>query len=327
MIPGKGKGRREGTKEKTLETANKTSELGDETVTGRGGCLSGRVTREWRGDVRGNRRGECGTMPKVWANGRNLFYEEFGEGDPVAFLGGLGGDHRAFAVPVRALGASFRAMAVDHRDVGRSDRANAEYTTADMAEDVAGWFEALGLPPAHVVGHSMGGLVAQELVIRHPERVKSLTLVSTHAGAYPWKTAVVESWATLKRLTDPAGFTRATLPWLVAPGFYKNGTIIEGLIRFAERNEWPQESDAFARQARAVSRHQAHDRLGSVRTPTLVVVGAEDIVNPPHVSRALAGLIPGARFAEIPGVGHLPHVEDNGEFQRVILEFIRSVIE
>lgn len=264
------------------------------------------------------------SMPTVFANGRNLYYEEFGQGDPVIFLSGLGGDNRAFALALRALGKAYHALALDNRDVGRSDRAVTGYSTSDLADDAAAWLAALGLPPAHIVGQSLGGLIAQQLALRHPMLVRSLTLVSTHCGSTEWKQAVIESWVLLKRLADPSDFTRSTLPWLVAPNFYKNTSLIEGLTRFAERNMWPQEPEAFARQAHASITHEARDRLGSIRVPTLVLVGEHDLINPPPLARDLASLIPNSTFKVLPSVGHLPHVEDNASFLAAITAFLEA---
>ncbi len=261
-------------------------------------------------------------MPLIPLTNHSIFLEEAGSGESLVFLSGLGGDHRAFTVAQRHFAPRFRTIAIDNRDVGQSSRLDGGYTIHDMAQDLADVLDHLEIPVAHLVGHSLGGMIAQEFTLSWPERVRSLVLASTHCGGDPWRHAVLESWILQRHRLSAPEFAAATLPWLVAPAFFASAPAqLEGLIRFAEKNPWPQDPSAFERQARAAMSFESRTRAGSISASTLVLVGQADLVNPPRNAWDLARTIPNSQFEELPDLGHLPHVEDSRAFRTALERF------
>src|SRR5437762_13530875 len=120
-------------------------------------------------------------MPVCQFSGAELYYAEKGQGDPLIFLNGLGGDHLYWLGQLRAFGKHYRCLAIDNRDAGQSTYAVSPYTIQDLAGDLAALFARLQLAPAHVIGLSMGGMIAQELTLACSHLVKSLVLVNSLA--------------------------------------------------------------------------------------------------------------------------------------------------
>jgi pimeloyl-ACP methyl ester carboxylesterase len=267
-------------------------------------------------------------MHAVSAQGIRLEYDVHGDGEPVLLIMGLGAQMILWPEEFRQhlVDGGFRVVRFDNRDVGlstrgeerppvvgfiaahllnRPPRATPSYTLADMAEDARAVMDHLGLPSAHVVGASMGGMIAQELALRHPKRVKSLGLIMTTPGGR-W----LGRPTALTALLRPRGSSReqviqATVKLMNTIG----GTLpidqqrLQDLCTQAyDRSYHP---IGFQRQLVAVlSAPDRTERLATLRLPTVVIHGSADPLVPPAAGRALARAIPDARWVEVDGMGH-----------------------
>jgi pimeloyl-ACP methyl ester carboxylesterase len=262
-------------------------------------------------------------VPRCQLPGVDLFYADKGQGEPLVFLNGLSGDHLYWMGQLRAFGKHFRCLALDNRDVGQSQGLAASYTTADMAADVAGLMERLQLPPAHVVGLSLGGMIAQELALAAPQRVKSLVLVDTLARTDDWFYATLGAFELIRRqVADTGAFFEAILPWWVSWRFLEQPERVTWLRWLLRQNPYRQPLDGFLRQLEATRRHDALARAARISCPALIVVGADDAVCPPRYSEQLRGVLPQARLVVVPGVGHALPFEDPGRFTALLAEFL-----
>lgn len=262
-------------------------------------------------------------MPRCQMSNVDLFYAEKGQGEPLVFLNGLSGDHLYWAGQLRHFGKEYHCLAVDNRDVGQSSAGPAPYGTADMAADVAELHRRLGLAPAHVVGLSMGGMVAQELALIAPGRVRSLVLVDTLGRSDEWFRGTLKAFELIRRgVPDTPAFFDAILPWWVSPRFFEQSDRVTWLRWLLRQTPYPQSLDGFQRQLEATRHHDALERLGRIACPTLVLAGEDDMVCPPRYSRQLADCIPGARLALVPGVGHALPFEDPTRFTELVGAFL-----
>jgi pimeloyl-ACP methyl ester carboxylesterase len=261
----------------------------------------------------------------VETNGQKLYYETHGEGEPLLLIMGLGNDATGWMFQVPAFEEHYRVIAFDNRDVGRSSEAKGAYTLADMAEDTVGLMDALGIEQAHVVGGSMGGAIAQELVIHHPERVRKLVLACTMGQFARLKVFMLESAQFIKE-RDPENevFPSQILMWCMTHEFLKDAEAVDRMISMMKDPPFPQSAEAFSRQADAIMTFDALDRLGNVKVPTLVLVGDQDILTPPWGALELAEAIPEAELQILEGGAHGFFWEIPEKTNRAVLEFLEE---
>jgi pimeloyl-ACP methyl ester carboxylesterase len=257
----------------------------------------------------------------VLVGGTDLVYEELGEGAPVLFISGTSVDRTIWGGQVAHFMGHYRCISFDNRDVGESSMATGAYTPREMAAETAGLMAALALPRTHVVGHSLGGAVAQELALAAPDRVRSLTLVGTWARNDEATRALFRTWKRLRTSLPDPEFLEGMLLTGVGHRFL-NAVGVETLVAMFLAAPHPQPPDAFCRQVDADLAHDTADRLAAIAAPTLVVAGEDDTIFPRHHPHALAEGIRGAQLAMIPHVGHSPLIENADAFNDVLGGFL-----
>jgi 3-oxoadipate enol-lactonase len=261
-------------------------------------------------------------MPKTHANGIDIYHESQGTGDPILLIAGFACDHTLWGTVVPALAAKHRVISFDNRGVGQSSGADSAVSVRQMAADTAALLDALELGSVHVAGHSMGGLIAQELALAHPQKIRSLMLLSTCAQVDERGKAIIESWGDLPRLVDPMTATRLILPWLYTNAFYARPGAIEQIIDLVLANPFPPTLAAMYGQSRAISVCSTTDRLSDLNCPTQVLVGREDILIPVAFSERLANGIREAELVILEKTGHGLLIESPDAVANAMLEFL-----
>ncbi|MGE5189612.1 MAG: alpha/beta fold hydrolase [Gemmatimonadota bacterium] len=263
------------------------------------------------------------TMPTTFAPGFRMYYEIHGSGFPLLLVNGLGSDHGEWLHQLPAFASRFRVVLFDNRGAGDSEVPPGPYTTAAMADDAAALLAALGIGRAHVLGVSLGGMIAQEVALRHPGRLGRLVLACTSPGGTVAARPRAEALSAFVRSPggDPEAELRRMIPFLYTGRFAReHPDEIEAFV--ARRLRHPTSPEGHASQLAAAIGHAAADRLSEIRVPTLVIAGTADRLVPPVNSETIAERIPGARLVLLPGAPHRLFAESAEAFNREVLAFL-----
>ena len=254
-----------------------------------------------------------------------IAWERHGAGPPLLLIHGLGYARWGWEPVLPGLAERFDVILFDNRGIGESDAPPGPYTAAEMADDAVRVLDEAGVERAHVVGTSLGGMIAQELALSHPERVDRLVLACTTPGgpnAHPMPQATVALMAEAATL-EPAVALRRFVEYALAPSTVE--TRPELVDRIMEhRLATAQQPAAWAAQAAAGMGFDAYDRLGGLSAWTQVVTGTDDVVVDPRNSELLVQLLPNATAAEASGCGHLFFWERPAAFVRGLTAFLGS---
>lgn len=255
-------------------------------------------------------------------DGARIHYEKHGSGAPVLLIMGLGSNASGWHRTIPWLAERHEAIAFDNRGTGRSDVPEGAYSMAQMAADAAAVLDAAGHATAHVVGASLGGMIAQHFALAHPSRLRSLVLLWTSPGGPHAVHASQEvTAALLAGGEDPADVHRRNAWFLYGEETRKrHPERIEEDI--AERTRIPTRPTGYFGQVQAAMSHDTWDELPSIAVPTLVVHGDADLLVPAENGRHLAQRIPGAELLLVPGAGHMLQTDAIEILRDAVLPFL-----
>ncbi len=266
-------------------------------------------------------------MTILSANGIDINYRVEGEGPKtILFVNGLGDDLDTWGSQVPAfLEAGYRVVTFDNRGVGASSMPPGPYTTEMFAKDTKALVDHLGLKDFHLLGISMGGMIAQEYALRYPNDVLSVTLACTYAAPGPFCSRMYALWAELAPVVGVATIMRDVVLWGFTVDFFTFQpellAQVETAMKFVN-----QPVAAYLAQLSSIQTHDTTSQLASLRVPTLVLAGEEDILIPVALSRRLHNLIPGSTWLTTPG-GHCCIWEYADRFNKTVLDWLKNVEE
>jgi pimeloyl-ACP methyl ester carboxylesterase len=263
-------------------------------------------------------------MPRIEVDGLTINYDVQGEGEPLLLIPYLSADHACYAFQLPAYSEHFSCIAIDLAGTGESDKPAGPYSTEGYADQVAAFLGAIGVEQAHVAGVSLGAAVGMHLAARHPARVRSLSLHSAWDTSDLYLTSVVELWRTLASALPTVAdvVIQGIFPLCFTPEMYvSRPQFVDTLAEFV-RGRPAQPREAFLAQTEAAIAHDVGPLLGEIGVPSLITVGAHDLVCSPRFAKRIKSRISGSELVVFEHLSHAGLHEDPDTFNRATLDFL-----
>lgn len=260
-------------------------------------------------------------MPHAKVNGINIYYEVHGEGYPVVLIGGLGSQSQSWDTQVPIYSKSYKVIVFDNRGAGRSDKPEPPYSTQVMADDTAALMDELSIERAHIVGKSMGGMIAQWLAINHPEKVSKLVMGCSAGSRDEVGNGILKIG---REIASKVGLWAV---WFMALHLgYSRDYIEENIDRLKMASqtvgESPEALQGYIGQSMACEGHNTIEHLHKINAPAFVMMGDSDLITSPERTRELADLIPDGELCVFSDVGHGFWRERQQEVDSLVLHFL-----
>ena len=265
-------------------------------------------------------------MPTAHVNGITINYqidgEDAGKGT-IVLINGLADDLLSWGFQVPALvDAGYRVLRFDNRGIGQTDKPAGPYSSRLLADDAKALVDSLGITGFHLMGVSMGGMIAEEYAIAYGSDLKSLTLACTYGKADAFCQTMFAMWADLARAVSVPFVMRDVALWAFTGPFFEERPS-DAAEFAAAMASLDMSVDTYLAQLAVIQKHDAMGRVGHIKVPTQVLAGEEDILIPVRLSRKLQAAIPGAQWETVPG-GHACLWETPDPFNTAFLDFVRS---
>jgi 3-oxoadipate enol-lactonase len=264
-------------------------------------------------------------MPKIKANNISMNYDQQGSGEPLILIPYLTADYACYAFQVAEYAKHFTCISVDLRGTGETDKAGDAYSTENLADDVAAFMAATGIPRAHVSGLSLGAAIGMWLAAKYPDKVASLSLHSGWPKTDPFLKTIVEGLQLTAKALGSVSETviRMLFPWCFTPElFAAKPDYIQSLADFV-RSRPAQSVESFLQQSNAVIGHDAEAQLVRITAPTQITFGRHDIATSMRFADRVKGRISNSELLVFEGCAHAPIYEDVQGFNEKTLQFLK----